>query len=770
MHQCASYLFASPKVKGAMARLGINCIILSLFLVFVHLFSGPVYSQELPLVTAIEVRGVKRIEEGSVKSKISQKIGEPLSNERTSDDIKAIFKMGYFDDVKVNMEPFEGGLKLIYEVQEKPTIIKVDFQGNKEFDDDRLKEKTTITAGAISDINLINDNAIKLRAFYEDEGYYLAKVVPVVRKAGKGEVVLTFQIDEGEKVKIREIRIEGNKAISAGKIKDAMKTKVRGILSFIFGTGYYKKDEMRADIDRIRDLYYDNGYIKVTVGDPVLKLIDNKKGMKISIQISEGDQFKVSSVEIAGNKIFKTDELKKLIKLSPGQVFDKSVLSKDVVAISEKYANNGFALVSVFPDLVPDEDNKTVRTVFRITEGDKYTVGKISISGNTKTRDKVIRREIRLDEGDTFDASSLKRSYERLKNLQFFETVDISPKPRHEEKVVDLDVDVKEKSTGSISVGGGYSTLDHFMVMLDVTQSNLDGTGRGLRLKGQLGSKSSYYELSYRDPWFLDKPYYLSASIYKTYRVYGDFDSKAVGFSVSLSKNLAEYWAVSLGYNLEQANIYNVAATASPIITDQEGTRITSAISPTLVRDTRDNYQDPTRGSRNSIGLSFAGIGGSNDYIRGIADSSWYFPVPYSSTFMLRGRFGYERGLFGKEVPLYQRFYLGDINTIRGINYGDAGPKDINGQPFGGLSELIFNAEYIFPIASEYKFKGVVFFDSGRAYGVDETIGTNLDYTTGFGIRWISPMGPIRVEWGYNLNRKPGEASSKLGFTFGAAF
>ncbi|MGO9013354.1 MAG: outer membrane protein assembly factor BamA [Dissulfurispiraceae bacterium] len=753
-------------MKGAL----ISCFILSLFLVSINLFCGPAYSQEVPVVTAIEVKGVKRIEEGSVKAKISQKIGEPLSDEKTSDDIKAIFKMGYFDDVKVNMEPFEGGLKLIYMVEEKPTIIKVDFQGNKEFDDSRLKEKTTITAGAISDINLINDNAIKLRAFYEDEGYYLAKVVPVVRKAGKGEVVLTFQINEGEKVKIRDIRIEGNKAISAGKIKAAMKTKVRGWLSFIFGTGYYKKDEMRADIDRIRDVYYDKGYIKVTVGEPVLQLTDDKKGMKITISVSEGDQFKVSSVEIAGNKAYKEDEVRKLIKISPGKVFDKSVLSQDVVAISDKYANNGFALVSVFPDLIPDEEKKTVRVVFRITEGDKYTVGKISITGNTKTRDKVIRREIRLDEGDTFDASSLKRTYERLKNLQFFETVDIQPKPLHDEKIVDLDVAVKEKSTGSISVGGGYSTLDHFMVMFDVTQSNLDGSGRGLRLKAQLGSKSSFYEISYKDPWFMDKPYYLNASVYKTYRVYGDFDSKATGFSVSLAKNLSEYWVASLGYNLEQANIYNVATTASSIITDQEGTKLTSAISPAIARDTRDNYLDPTTGSRNSIGFTFAGLGGSNDFIKALADSSWYFPVPFSSTFMLRGRFGYEVGLFGKEVPLYQRFFLGDINTIRGINYGDAGPKDVNSQPFGGLSELIFNAEYVFPVVPEYKFKGVVFADAGRAYGIDEVIGSNLTYTTGFGIRWVSPMGPIRVEWGYNLNRYHGEASSKLGFTFGAAF
>ncbi|MGD0281321.1 MAG: outer membrane protein assembly factor BamA [Dissulfurispiraceae bacterium] len=721
-------------------------------------------------MTGIEVKGLKRIEAGSIKAKLSQKIGQPLSEEKISEDIKTIYKMGYFDNVRVEAEPFEGGLKVTYLVEEKPTIIKVDFQGNKEFDDARLKEKITLTAGAISDITLINDNVLKLRAFYEDEGYYLAKVVPVIRKAGKNEVVVTFQIYEGEKVKIAGIVIEGNKAVSANKIRGAMKTKERGMFSFILGTGYYKKEEMRADIDRIRDVYYGSGYLKITVGEPVLKISDDRKSMKIFIRVSEGEQFSISSVEISGNKTYTENELRKLIKISAGKVFDKSVLAKDIATINDKYTNSGFALVSISPDLVPDENNKTVRVVLKIAEGDKYRIGKISISGNTKTRDKVIRREIRLDEGDVFDSSAIKRTYDRLNNLQFFDTVDMSPKPRAEEKIVDLDVAVKEKSTASLSVGGGYSSIDHFVADSNITQSNLFGTGRAVKLSGELGGKSSFYELSYRDPWFMDKPLMLGASIYKTYRIYGDFDSKTTGFNVNLSKNFWEYWATSMGYTLEQENIYNVSSGASPIVTDQEGLKITSAISPAVARDTRDNYLDPSRGSRNSLSFTFAGLGGDNKYIKGVADSSWYFPVFGPTTFMVRGRIGYADGLFGKEVPLYQRFFIGDINTVRGINYGDAGPKDVNGQPFGGLKELIFNTEYIFPIAAEYKFKGVVFGDAGRAYGANETFGSNLTYTTGFGIRWISPMGPIRVEWGYNLDKKPGEASSKIGFTFGSSF
>ncbi|MBF0506639.1 MAG: outer membrane protein assembly factor BamA [Nitrospirae bacterium] len=746
-----------------------NCLILSLILVFLYAFPGLSWSDE-PVVTSIEIKGVKRIEEGSVKAKISQKIGEPLSNEKTSEDIKTIFKMGYFDDVKVEIEPFESGLKVTYIVKEKPTIIKIDYQGNKEFKDDKLKEKITLTAGAISDINLINENTVKLRAFYEDEGYYLAHIVPIVRKAGAGEVVLTYQIDEGQKVKIKEIKIEGNKALSSKQIKKVLKTKERWFLSFILGGGYYKKDDMKADIEQIRDLYYNNGYIKVTVAEPVLEISNDKKGMKIIIRVSEGDQFKVASVEITGNAIYKEGELRKLINLTPGKVFDKSVLTKDVTALSDKYSNTGYALVSVFPDLIPDEDKKTVKVNYKINEGDKYTVGKISISGNTKTRDKVIRREIRLDEGDTFDASALKRSYEVLTNTQFFETVDISPKPRKDEKNVDLDVNVKEKSTSSFSVGGGYSSIDGPVATASVMTSNLFGRGQSLKLSGELGGKDSVYELSFRDPWFLDKRLMLGVSIYKTYRIYPDYENKTTGFSVSIGKAFWEYYAATVAYTLELANIYNIQSGASPLITDQEGNRLTSAISPSLVRDTRDNYMDPSRGSRNTLSFSFAGLGGDNAYAKGIVDSGWYFPAFAKTTFAVRGRLGYATGEFGKEVPLYQRFYLGDINTIRGINFGDAGPRDINGNAIGGLKEIIINTEYIFPIVPEYKFKGLVFFDSGRAYDTGETFLSDLKYTTGFGIRWISPMGPIRVEWGYNLNRKAGEAGSKVGFTFGSSF
>jgi len=743
---------------------------ISLLVIFLLLASYSVlYAQDLPVVNSIEIKGLKRIEEGAVKAKLSQKIGEPISQEKTNEDIKTIFKMGYFDDVKVEIEPFEGGVKVFYIIKEKPTIVRVEFQGNKDLDDAKLKEKLTITPGSIADTVLIQDNALIIGRLYEEEGYWLTNIVPVVKKISDDEVGLTYQIDEGTKIKIKNILFEGNKNISSKKIKKVMDTKEWWLFSFVTSSGYYKKDQMATDIEKIKNLYFDNGYIKVTVAEPEITVDKLKKSMTIKIRISEGDQYRLSSIIFTGNKAYDNEAVQKRIKLMPNDIFRKNLLEKDLRSISDLYSENGYALVSVVPDLSPDESNKTVAVTLNINEGDKYRIGRIEISGNTKTRDKVIRREIRLAEGDTFDSSKIRRSYEKINNLGFFDTVEMVPKPKYEEKAVDIDVKVKERPTGFLSVGGGYSSADGFIATVDLTQGNLFGKGQYIKVKGELGGKSSYYELSFRDPYFLDTPYAFSTGIYHTNRSYGEFDKEATGFYLGLGRNLAEFWRGDVSYNLEKAKIDNVDSSASSVVKDQEGTETTSSITPSLVRDSRDNYLDTSRGSRNAATFTFAGLGGSNAFVKGVLDSAWYFPLG-ETTFMLRGRFGYASGIFGKELPLYERFYVGGLNTVRGLDFGDAGPKDQdNGDAIGGTTELIFNAEYIFPLLPEMKLKGVVFFDAGEAYESFHNFGS-LRYTSGLGVRWLSPMGPIRLEWGYNIQREDDESASKFEFAFGTFF
>ncbi|MCE5194519.1 MAG: outer membrane protein assembly factor BamA [Nitrospiraceae bacterium] len=726
-----------------------------------------IFAQGLPMVNSIEVRGLKRIEEGAVKAKITHKTGESLANEKTTNDIKNIYKMGYFDDVSVEVEPFEGGVKLIYLIREKPTIIKLDFQGNDEFEDAKLKEKITVTAGAIADTVLIQDNAEKLHSFYEEEGYWLAKVVPVIKRVNDDEVTLTYQIDEGPKIKIKDVVIEGNKEISKKEIKKAIKTTDWWIFSFITSSGYYKKAEMNSDVEKIKDLYYNKGFINIAVSEPKIELNKGKDRMVITITVSEGKQYKVASVNITGYKAYKEEELKPLIELKANDVFNRRILRQDINELTEAYSEKGYALASVSPEVLPDDSKLNVKITYKIEEGAVYNIGRIEISGNTKTIDKVIRREVRLDEGDKFNSKLLKRSYERITNLQYFETVDLVPKPKQEEKVLDVDIKVKERPTGSISVGGGYSSVDGAMGMFDVTQGNLFGRGQYIRLRSELGTRVTYYELAFRDPWFMDKPISFGASIYRTTRQYGQYDKKATGFDVSFGKDFSEYVKGSITYNFENADISNIDPDASELVKEQQGKKITSSITPGLVRDSRDNYLDPHKGSKNAFYVTYAGVGGDNYFVKVNLDSAWFFPI-YDNTFSIRGRYGFGEGVNGKKLPLYERYYVGGIYTIRGLGFGEGGPKDSSGDPMGGKQQILFNTEFIYPLISELKLKGLVFFDSGMAY--DSLKEAELRYTTGLGFRWISPVGPLRIEWGYNLKPKEGEGKSRFEFTIGSFF
>ncbi len=729
-----------------------------------------VNAQQAPIVTSIEVKGVKRIEKGAIIKRLKQKVGEPLSRTAISEDIKTIYKMGYFEDVKVEAKPHEGGIKLIYIVKEKPTIVKISFVGNKKFDDEKLKEHLTISPGSIADITLIKNNASALKSFYEGNGYWLAQIIPIVKRITPYEATVTFLIKEGPKIKIKKIAIEGNKALSDKKIKKAMKTREWWIFSLITKSGYYKSSEIKNDIERIRNLYYDNGFLNAVVAEPEITLTKDKKGMIIKIKVSEGPRYTISDIKVSGFAPSEKEEVLKLLEIEKGKYFSRKKLQESIQSISEFYSQRGYATVSVEPQIIPDKKTKEVKVFLNIHKGDIYRIGRIEIFGNTKTKDKVIRREVSLNEGDIFNSKLLRRSYEKINNLNFFETVELTPKPNPEKKTIDIDIKVKEKPTGFLSIGGGYSTVDKFVGMIDITQANLFGTGRYIKLKGEFGGRSTFYEFSYRDPWFLDKPISFTLSAYNTRRDYLAYSKKATGGSVGFGKRFAEYWKVSLTYTYERATVFDVSEDASIIIKEQIGTNTTSSITPAVIRDSRDYFLDPSRGSRNSLYITFAGLGGNNKFIKGVFDSAWFFPVTERTVFSIRGRIGFAEGLFGKKLPLYERFYVGGLYTVRGLGFGEAGPRDENGEVIGGKKELIFNLEYKFPLVEELKLKGVVFVDVGRAYDDSEDFGTDLRYTAGGGIRWISPLGPLRIEYGFNIDRREGESSGKAEFAFGAFF
>lgn len=755
-------------------------------------------------VTLIEIQGNKRIETATILAKIKTKEGGIFSPMQIKEDIKVLYQLGHFEDVQVKTEGFENGLKVIFVVKEKPLIREITFEGNDALTTEKLKEGLTLLPRTAFNLQLIQENAEKIRLKYQDDGYYDAIVVPVVTELRGGDRNVIFNISEGGKVKLKEIIISGNKALTADVIKKALKSQEHWFFSFLGRSGTLRTEELRDDLETIRNLYYNKGYIQVQVDEPVIepktytervswfssktRTITKKDELVVRINIKEGEQFRIGSLTFKGNTSITTSELENEAKLKPGDVFSREVLRQDVARIMDRYDGIAKPFASVIPLFNIDPEKKTVAINIEIQEGGEVRIGRINISGNSKTRDKVIRREMRLDEGDLYSKKALKRSYDRINNLNFFESIDIVPERRQTEPVMDLDVKVKEKMTGTLSLGGGYSSVDKLMGIVEVTQGNLGGRGQLLKLKTQWGGTHRIVMLSFMEPYLFDEPIWGRVDVYRQEQTYDGYTLLTTGFGLGTGKSFGEYLSGSVRYSLDQSQAKNINVFPLPFALQQQlenyGTVITtSAVTASLTRDSRDFYLDPKTGSRNTMFVEYAGgpLGGDPEFIKSVADSAWYFPLPWDTVFMARGRIGYVVSLIDKPIPIGERFFVGGSGTVRGFRYGTAGPVDSHGNRVGGNKELIFNFEYIFPIVPAARLKGVFFYDMGR--GFDDNLLINeqpdeptkfsiheLRQTWGFGFWWLSPIGPLRFEWGFIIDKKPTDQPSKFEFNIGTLF
>jgi len=755
-------------------------------------------------VTLLEVQGNKRIETATILAKIKTKEGGVFSPTQIKEDIKVLYQLGHFEDVQVKTEGFENGLKVIFLVKEKPLIREIIFEGNDELSTEKLKEGLTLLPRTAFNLQLIQENAEKIRLKYQDAGYYDAIVVPVIAELRGGDRNVTFFIKEGDKVKLTEIIIIGNKALTADEIKKPLKTQEHWFFSFLGRSGTLRTDELRDDLETIRNLYYNKGYIQVQVDDPVIepksyterlswfssktRTVINKDELVVRINIKEGEQFRVGALTFKGNTSISTSELQSEVKLKQGDIFSREVLKQDVTKIMDRYDGIAKPFANVVPLFNIDQEKKTVAVNIDIQEGGEVRIGRINIAGNTKTRDKVIRREMRLEEGDLYSKKALKRSYDRINNLNFFETVEITPERRQQEPVMDLDVKVKEKMTGTLSVGGGYSSVDKLIGIVEVTQGNLGGRGQLLKLKTQWGGTHRIYMLSFMEPYLFDEPIWGRVDIYRQQQTYDGYTLYTEGVGFGTGKSFDEYLSGSIRYSLDQSRARDINVFPIPFALQQQlenyGTVITtSAITATLTRDTRDFYLDPKTGSRNTMFVEYAGgpLGGDPEFIKSVADSAWFFPLFWDTVFMARGRIGYVDSLIDKPVPIGERFFVGGSGTVRGFRYGTAGPVDNQGNRVGGNKELIFNFEYSFPIVAAARLKGVFFYDMGRGFDDNLLVSQQpneptrisiheLRHSWGWGFWWLSPIGPLRFEWGYIIHKQPTDQPSQFEFNIGTLF
>jgi len=740
-------------------------------------FSSPGFAEDNQIrVNLIEVEGNRKIDTATILSKISLKEGDLFSPERIREDVKALYRMGYFDRVEVESEGFEGGVAITFRVHEKPFLIDVIYEGNENIDKEKLKEKVPVKTDTFLDMEEINSYVDKIRKVYEADAYYSAEVTPVIQLVTEDQAVLTFLIKEGERAYVRRIRMKGNEAFTGKELRKQIETsKYFWLTSWLTESGRYKEETIQADLDRLREHYLNHGYLQVQVAAPKVELSEDKEWFDITFSIVEGDQFRIREIRYEGHQLFGTEQLIGLTRSKEGEIFNRGQIRQDIMRMVDLYGERGYIFANVVPQLSPHLEDKTVDVTFQVTEDDPVKVREIRITGNDKTRDKVIRREIRVNEQELVNTKLLRRSFQRLNNLNFFENIEIVPE-QVEPGWVDLNVKVKEKPTGTFSIGGGYSSVNRFIAMTEITQGNLFGRGQLLRAKAELGGRRQTYSLTFREPYLFDSNISGTTDFFNTVREFGTYEEKRIGGDLVLGRSFGEYVNGSVSYTLERLHITDVQGDAPDLIKDQaaEGKTLTSALGFSLSRDTRDFIFDPTEGARNAISLEYAGtfLGGDNDYYKVIFDSSRFFPLWREHVLSIHGRIGYAAGIGDEELPAGERFFVGGINTVRGFKFGKAGPITSTGEILGGNKELFVNVEYLIPLVPEAKIKWLFFYDIGRAFDDSEAIRfSELRQGAGFGIRWISPVGPLRLEMGANLDPERGERTGFIPeFSIGTLF
>jgi outer membrane protein insertion porin family len=725
------------------------------------------------IIAEVKVRGNDRIEAEAIKGVVKSKKGEILKPEQVSDDIRSIFKMGFFEKVDAEVSDSPAGKVLTFVVQENPSIQEVRITGQK-----KIKEKDILAAigtkpFTVLQRNVVSEDVQKILKLYQQKGYFNAEVTSKITfPKDPRRATVSFNIKENKKVYIKTITFTGNSHISGGKLRGVMQTKVKSILSLFTDRGILQRDVLETDVDRLTAYYHDEGYMDAKVGTPDVALKDD--GFHISVQVDEGARYKVTSVKLAGDTLEGSDtKIVKKLDLKAKEFFSREKVRHDMDLISKAFMNEGYARAEVDPQIKRNPEDHTTEVTFVVTKKEVVRIGQIFVTGNVKTRDYVIRRELRIAEGDTFSAKKIEDSLTRLKKLDFFEDVEVTPTDTQQKNIMDLHVKVKEKQTGSISVGGGYSSMDGLFTSGQIMQKNLFGKGDVIALKGYLGQSAQRYILSYTEPWLFGRPLSAGIDLYNWVRAYEDFTKDSYGFRLRFAYPLGQYSHVNWYYNFEDAKLQDLDKAAQILFKNETGFLIKSSVGVGFDRDTTDHPFLPTKGWYTGVGyeLSSAALGSDSNYLKQDYHAGVYEPLFWKLIGHIRGQIGFIDPLTSwVSVPVWERYFLGGIDTLRGFQFGQVGPRQ-DGVVVGGYKYVVLNYEVLFPIMEKYGIRGVVFYDQGNAFNHDQVIDpSEFRDDIGGGIRWNSPFGPLRIEIGYNLHRQPNEDPYQWQFSAGAFF
>jgi len=728
----------------------------------------------------VEISGNRRIDADSVRSQLSVK-GKEASPEQINEDIKAIFRTGFFDDVQAAVVRSDKGRTVLrFSVVEKPLVRKTFIRGNKEVSESELQEVIKVEGRRFLDQTKVKGVIRDAVMYYQGQGFYDVAITFEVLPVGDNQVDLTFVVTEGQRYRIREIMLDGLQEVDPDDVRAVMETKhYKWWNSWLLGTGRLNSLMLENDRGLMRQYFLDHGYIDATISEPAIEKVDG--GLIVRLQVHEGPRYQISQIEVQGDLV-EGDAAKTLDGISSkvGEIFNAGQVREDVFRVSEKFTDRGYAFANVVPDTRLNREEHTVALQFQVAQGKPVVVDRILIRGNDKTYDSVIRRELRFAEQEPYSSSKVKRSRELLQRLGYFEEVNLATEPTAVEDRVNVVATVREGSTGTFSAGAGYSTSDGIIFNARLSENNIFGTGRRAHVDVDWGSERENAVVSFSDRRVNDT--FLSAGVegFRTDREFDDFDRFVAGGSGSLGYPLEELLGESfedvnagLQYEFSAIDIQNVDADAAQLVRDQAGKSTASAIIPSLTRNTINNPLNPTRGSNQSLSVELAGLGGDQRYYLVEARNTWYYPLFSSETgglvMSLRTRLGYGETFNDDDFPLFKRYFPGGINSVRGFDNRSLGPKDERGSEYGGSKQIVNNLEFIFPLATSAGIKGVVFYDLGQAFddGKGITFG-DLRHAYGAGIRWMSPLGPIRIEFGFPIDKEEGEGSMVTHFSFGA--
>ena len=774
----------------------LNRLTLALAAVFA---AQPVFAAEPFVVKDIRVEGIQRTEAGTVFSYLPVKVGDTMTDEKTAAAIKALYATGFFKDVR--LESRDG--VVIVTVEERPSIAKITLNGIKEFSEADLKKglkETGLAEGRVLDRSLLDKAEQELQRQYFNRGKYAVEIKSTLTPLERNRVAVQFDVVEGQSAKIRQINIVGNHAFKEKELLKQFTSTTPGWLTWYTKNDQYSKTRLAGDIEALRSFYLNRGYLEFNVDSTQVSISPDKQGIYITVNVTEGPQYKVSDVKLAGQMLVPEAELKKLVTIKPGEVFERDRLTEITKNISERLGNDGYAFANVnaVPEL--DKEKATVAFTLFVDPGRRVYVNRINVAGNTKTRDEVVRREIRQMEGAYYDAEKINRSRDRLNRLGYFNEVNIeTPAVTGATDQVDVNVSVTEKSTGNVMLGAGFSSSEGVVLSGSVSQSNVFGTGNRLSAQVNSGSVNTVYSLSYTNPYYTIDGVSLGYDIYRrdvdasSLDSVGEYETSTYGVGMRFGLPVNERDYMTFGLTYEDTSITTTPESPVQYIRfveefgeDNDTLRLDTAWS----RDTRNSYLFPTKGMFQRVAAEVGTPVGSLQYYKLSLQHQQFFPLGKNFTLMLNGEAGIGDGLFDmsdKPLPFFKNFYVGGTSSVRGFKRGTLGPKDALGNALGGDTRVVGNAELFFPLPGlkdDQSLRMSAFVDAGASWGlgnVDPLTGVpdhkyeefafdDMRYSAGLAVLWVSPLGPLKFSLAQPIVEKDGDKEEVFQFTLGNVF